>query len=64
MKDLDSKNSEFSFAYRHNNSFQANFNEWYFVNTSEREAWGEARLDREAAFKIFSKIYSFVEQNG
>jgi hypothetical protein len=34
-----------------------NFNQWYMLDCSEREGWGEEPLDRLYAVQLFSKTY-------
>ena len=38
-------------------SLAQNFNQWYMLDTAEREAWGEERLDYLYAVKLFSETY-------
>ena len=34
-----------------------NFNQWYTLDSEEREHWGEERLDRLYAVRLFAKTY-------
>ena len=34
-----------------------NFNQWYMLDTEEREGWGEERLDYLYAVRLFSETY-------
>ena len=35
----------------------ANFREWLFQNSDEREVWGEERLSEAEAIEIFDKLF-------
>ena len=37
-------------------SLAQNFNQWYMLDTAERESWGEERLDYLYAVRLFSEI--------
>lgn len=37
-----------------------NFNQWYMLDTEEREGWGEERLDHLYAVRLFSKTYGIA----
>lgn len=37
-----------------------NFNQWYMLDTEEREGWGEERLDHLYAFRLFSETYGIA----
>lgn len=37
-----------------------NFNQWYMLDTEEREGWGEERLEYLYAIQLFSKTYGIA----
>ena len=37
-----------------------NFNQWYMLDTSERESWGEERLDYLYAVRLFSETFGLA----
>lgn len=37
-----------------------NFNQWYMLDTEEREGWGEERLDHLYAVRLFSETYGIA----
>lgn len=37
-----------------------NFNQWYMLDSDEREHWGEERLDRLYAIQLFAKTYGLA----
>jgi len=55
--------SNYQFVYSTSQSYEANFSDWYLLNSDERIAWGEKPYTREEAFEIFSNLFKNTVDN-
>jgi len=45
------------FVYDKDDSYQNNFDRWWYMNSLERECWNEPKLDKTAAEKMFRELF-------
>lgn len=56
MNDYD-REPDFVFVYNDHKDYEANFRDWWIMNTDERASWGNEALPEEQARLIFDEQY-------